>query len=129
MADIARKPGIANKIEIIKVFSAEAIALSASATSDNICTHGRTGIFSLQFAVSGNGTAKFEYEISLDGTNWLEPSTASDIAAAQTAASGPGADGKDIYAFEPILAPYIRIKCTETAGANSITVTAWLAMQ
>jgi hypothetical protein len=118
-------------IRTFDVFKAEAIAASGDATSGVVDMNQNqpAGYFSIYIELTGTGTAQVVYELSNDGVNYLTPVSASDIVAAHTAASGAGANGKDLYSFTPELARYIRIKITETGGANPIVVTAVLAIQ
>jgi len=118
-----------DRFEVVKVFDAVTIAANGNKESDAIdFTYYRpNGYFSLQVAVTGDGTCKFEYLISNDDVNYLDPSTATDIASSITKTSGTG--GKDIYSFEPIPGQKMKIKCTETGTANSVTVTAHLLVQ
>ena len=51
-----------------------------------------------------------------------------DIVTAHVKTSGPGGDGIQIYSFDPAVSGYIKIKATETGGADTITVSAWLVM-
>jgi len=124
-------PATAGNAPIVtkNIFSAETITASGTATSTATDLSNMAGFFTIQVAVSGSGTCKIEYLLSNDGTNYLEPTSASDIATGVTATSGPGTDGKNIYSFSPEMAKYIKIKITETGGANTVTVTAWLAIQ
>jgi len=87
------------------------------------------GSFSLQLEITGSGTAKFEYLLSNNGADYLEPSTASDIVASFTATSGPDSDGKTLLSFRPEPARYIKIRMVETGAANSITGNAWLMIE
>lgn len=89
------------------------------------------GFFSLQIEVStvGGGTLTAEYLLSNNGTDFIEPADAEDIFTDFGAADGPGADGKDINDFNPILARYLLLKFTESSSANPVTFSAWLAMQ
>lgn len=112
------------------LFTAEAILANADSTSDAIDISQATGFFSLQVALTGDGTAQFEYLASNDGTTYITQSAAADlIFTGFTKTSGPGSDGKDIITFEPELCKFIKIKCTETGGANSITITSTIAVQ
>jgi hypothetical protein len=118
-----------NKIITNNIFSAEAISASASATSLAIPLDSfkLEGFFSLQVTVAGSGTAKFTYQLSNDGVTYAVPSDAAgtavdDIVTALTA-------GSTIHSFSPPMAKYMKIICTETGGANSVTVTAWLGVQ
>lgn len=81
------------------------------------------GYFGLQVTVSGSGTCKFEYLCSIDGVNFVEPTGATDIASGVTTVTSA------LTSFTPAPCRYIKIKCTETGGANSVTVTAWLCIQ
>ena len=128
-------PGIANtedttkRLKVIKVVNAQTIAAGGTYTSAAISLAVDVGVYSLQYAVSGNGTAKFEYNLTNDYTTYLEPSTATDIATGIIKTSGPGADGKDIVSFSPLPAASIKIVVTETGATNTTTVSAWLATQ
>jgi hypothetical protein len=113
---------------VLTVFNAQEIAASGNASSNSIRIGDLEGYFTLQYAVTGDGTCKFEYLLSNDGTNFIEPSDADDIITAQTKTSGPGSDGQDIYSFSPTPAKFMKIKCTETGGADTVTITAYLSM-
>ena len=119
--EFTQKPGVSNRIEIYR-FSSGTIAANGTYTSDAINLQNRTGIFSIHYTVGGTGTCKLEYLVSADGTTYVEPSTASDIATGKTA-------GNYADPFEPLLAPFIKIKATETGGANSITVVGHVCIQ
>ena len=107
----------------------ESIEINGSSfTSDIVYIGDAQGIFSLQYDISGGGTVKLEYLISLDETNYIEPSSASDIATGLTASSGPGGDGQDIVSFTPILGEYLKIRATES-DASATTVTVYLGRQ
>ena len=118
-------------ITIIQSMKSTAISASGTYTSPSVdlSKFQVKGHFSIQVKVTGSGTCKFEYLLSNDGSNFLEPSTASDIVTGFTATSGPGSDGKYIYVFYPEPARYLKIKCTETGGANSVTATVHLFIQ
>ena len=73
------------------------------------------GMFSVAFTIAGTGTVTLTYELSLDGTLYLTPSTAVDIGAAL--ASG---GASDILSFQPEPAKYIKILATED-NVNPIT--------
>lgn len=86
------------------------------------------GTFSIKYTVTGTGTCKFEYVLcdTASGT-FVEPSGASDIASSITAASGTS--GTDWVSFDPIIAPFMKIKCTETGSSNAVVVTLKLFIQ
>lgn len=112
--------------------NAVTVAASGSSTSTAIDfgaikrTWQPDGYFSIQVTLTGSGTAKFEYLISNDGVNFIEPTSASDIATGFTATSGPSSDGKDLFEFSPEPCRYMKIKVTETGTSNSVVVTVTL---
>ena len=119
------------KITVLKLFTTKTITASGNASSValDLQQYAMSGFFSIQYLITGDGTGKIEYNLSNDGATYLEPSSASDIGSSLTKTTGPGSDGKDILPFSPELARYMKIKVTETGGANSIVVTLWLAIQ
>ena len=118
-------------IKKAKIFNGVTILASASSTTSMIQLDDEfiDGFFSLQVEITGSGTAKFEYQLSNNNVDYITPTAASDIVTSIAATGGPGSDGKDIYSFDPMVARSMKIKCTETGGANSITVTATLVYQ
>ena len=113
------------------LISAETISASANTSSEaiDLTRRAANGIFSIQVLIEGDGTAKFEYLLSIDGVNFLEPSSASDIATGLVDDGGPGGDGRNIYSFSPEPARWLKIKVTETGTSNTITATVWLLTQ
>jgi len=88
------------------------------------------GVFSVYFKITGDGTAKVEYLLSSEEYGpFIEPSSASDVTTGQTKTSGPGSDGIDLVVFQPEIAPFMKIKITETGTASAITPNLWLNMQ
>ena len=120
-----------NEITVIKCIDAVTIAASGNSASTQIPLNGKAdlGYFSIQVQVTGDGTAKFEYQLSNNDTDYIEPASATDIATGFTKTSGPGSDGKDIFTFQPEIGERLKIKVSETGGANSITVSVWIAIQ
>lgn len=121
-----------NPITVQKLFIGTSIAASGSLTSAivDLRNAAANGLFSVYFVITGDGTAKIEYLLcSTEEGTFIEPSTASDIATGQTKTSGPGSDGKSLVAFEPELAPFLRIKITETGASSAITPNLWLNVQ
>jgi len=108
-----------------KIFDAITIAASGVANSVPIeLPHHLEGFFSLQIELTGNGTAKFEYEVSNDGETYItQTATADQIVSGFTKTSGPGSDGKDLISFEPEPAKMMKIVCTETGTSDSVTIT------
>ena len=112
-----------------QIFSSQAVTNGTSETSSAEYIGDSNGDFSIQYYVAGSGTVKVEYLLSLDGTNYLEPSSASDIATGITNSSGPNSDGRDIVTFDTELGEYMKIKVTETGGTNNATVDMYLGRQ
>lgn len=109
-------------------FVSKAIALSQSATYVvDLKRMNAEGFFSLQIALTGDGTAKGEYLESNDNSTFIDPED--DIFSGFTKTSGPGSDGKDLFSFEPNLCGFLQLKFTETGGANGIVLTCSLAIQ
>ena len=119
-------------VSSIRVFNARTIAASGSLTSQAFKLGSYSdiqGYFSLHVELSGDGTGKFQAAVSNNNSNFIISSDASDdIVTAHTDVSGPGGDGIQIYQFSPITSQWIKIKVTETGGADSIIVSAWLAI-
>ncbi len=113
----------------------DAVSVTASSVSTSVAVDLRTscpkGLFSVQYAVSGDGTVKFEYNLcSTENGNYVQPSTSVDIKSNITKTSGPGADGKDFLPIEePELAPFMKIVVTETGAASTAVVSFWLNVQ
>jgi hypothetical protein len=95
-----------------------------NALSSPIDIRGIDGYLSAGWIITGTGTVRFEILSCLDGTNYLDLS--GDIAAAQTATSGPDANGKNGASIVTVPAPFIKIRMTETVGANAAVVSFFL---
>lgn len=107
------------------------IAASGNSLSDSIDFHVRRpeGFFAIQVELTGSGTAKIEYLLSINGEDFLTPTEAEDIKTAFTVSDGPGSDGKNMFSFAPMVSSAMKIKVTETGGASSVTVTITLVYQ
>jgi hypothetical protein len=75
------------------------------------------GNFSLQWTITGAGTLKIEVLVSNDGVNFHELDA--DIAVGQLVGTG-------MAAFDVTVCNQLKLKFTETAGADPIVVTARL---
>ena len=116
-----------------EIFTAEEIAASATVYSDILSVSQSAGNATIELVATGDGTAKVEWVGSLNEdaivTAFLPVENTNDIVTAFTKTSGTGGAGKAIYSFETRLVSRMAIKITETVGANSVTVTAILAIQ
>ena len=107
------------KVTVYNFVSGTIIA-SGTYTSPIYEIKDHTGFFSYQATVTGTGTAKIQYQVSNNKTNWTTGTT--DIVTAATV-------GTALYAYTPELSLYQRFLITETGGANSVAVESWMANQ
>lgn len=108
-----------------KLFDSQKITAGSSATSESVYIGDAEGNFSVQYNLSGSGDLKIQYLLSLDGTSYLTPSSASSISSNVTSSSSP-----DIISFSPELAENIKIKVTETSSSDNVTsFNLWLGRQ
>jgi len=122
--------GAYNDIFVKKVFTAELIAASGSAESvvidlGSVCTDPSS--FGLQVEMTGDGTGTIEALVSNHTTDFIRPSTQPVIKSGFVKTSGPASDGKDAFSFSIVPSRFLKIKVTEAGGADSVTVTAYLA--
>ena len=86
------------------------------------------GYFSVQIEVTGSGTVTLSPELSLNDSDFLQPTGVSDIVTGFGASSGPNSDGKDMYNIDlGMVTRYLKIKAT--ASGASVTLNAWLCTQ
>ncbi len=117
-------------ITTFKLFTGTSIAASGSLASEAVDLRrcAPNGVFSVYFIITGDGTAKIEYLLCpTENGAYIEPST--DIASSQTKTSGPDANGINLVSFNPELAPFMKIKITETGASSAITPNLWLNVQ
>ena len=111
-------------ITTIKVFDAEALGTSGTVTSEaqDLREIAQDYKFSLEYIITGSGTVTIEYLVcsTKDGT-YIDAGT--DLLTA-----GTGASLISFTAGEPELAPFMKIKITET-GTNTAGVTVYLNIQ
>lgn len=115
-----------NYLHTKTIFDAETVAAGANSESDSIDLNKfrPTGYFAVELTISGSGTAKLEYQISIGGSNYGTPDDAVPIAEDHTATSGPNGDGVAVYRFRPKPHRHLKLKISETGGADTIVVTA-----
>jgi hypothetical protein len=119
-----------NNTTIHTIYSAVTIVASGTSLSDPLDCSLSGGTFSLQLAITGDGTLKVEAKLSNDGITYLVPDGASEIKTGLTKTSGPGADGKIFLGFQTLgVGQSLKILLTETGGASSVIVTGTLAVQ
>jgi len=107
---------ISQEIADSGIYTSDAIDLTAN--------YGIVGTISLQLIATGDGVVKVEYLISADDTNYITPSSASEIVTVFTKTSGTAQDGKDFFSITPPLCKSIKLKFTETGTSDSITINA-----
>lgn len=120
-----------NFVKTTRLFSAETIAAGQTSTCSAIDLRNiaQQGYFSIQLAVTGDGTAKVEYQCSNNNSVFMEPQSAVDIITGFTKTSGPGSDGKGFYSFSPETCGWLKIKVSETGSTQAIVVTLDIAIQ
>lgn len=124
-------------LDNLKIIDNRTIPASGVLTSDFVNTNQRKlmGNISIQIQVTGTGTVKLEWSQSnsFNESNgigdFVKPSAGHTIVTGFTAASGSDSNGKDILSVPMINCMYFKIICTETGGANSAVVNAWLSLQ
>jgi hypothetical protein len=119
-------PSPAGAIQITSpaVLNSRTIVASGNASSAEIDLRSITanGAFSIWYTITGSGTAKIEYQTSpRSGGTFISP-------ASETAITDKTA-GSYHQTINPVIAPYMKIKVTETGGASSITITLYLIIQ
>jgi hypothetical protein len=118
---------MADHVNVIRVWLSNAITKNTSEESNiiNLDQLQLNGFFSAQlYMVEATNTSiiKLQWGVSNDGTNFIYSSDAADdIVTAFKANSGPGSNGRNIYAFDPIVAKYMRFKATETETSTDVT--------
>lgn len=119
--------GSGSFVSVAPIWTNLSVTASGTHTSDawRIRDFAIQGKFSLGIKVAGTGRISVGYQISLDGTTYITPSSASSICSNFTATSGTG--GFDIITFSPPVAPYMKIQLTEHA-AGTPTVNSWLSI-
>jgi len=88
-----------------------------------------SGDFSICGRVSGAGTAKLEYMTSNDDVTYRVPQNDTDIISNFTGLSGPGSDGYFCASFGPDYCHYLKLKLSETASSNPVTLTGTLLIE
>lgn len=112
-----------NRFFTKKIFDEIVIPAGGSINYDQDLGYWKTfGHVSLHIVLVGTGTAKFTYESSNTGKDFVVAEGAADILAAMTV-------GTELVAFDPKFAKHIRFVVEETGGANSVTVTVVVAAQ
>jgi len=96
------------------------VTIAANGTSDpytlDLTPYQPDGFMSLQFVMTGTGTARIYYTSSNDNVTYVAAEGVSDIITAMVGA------GEKFIPINPIFSKYMRIYVTETGGANSITI-------
>lgn len=119
-AEVVYQPG-----RFPKVFDSIKVKAGTSNSTSPVYIGDTQGNFSIQYDLSGPGNLKIEYLLSLDGSTWLIPDSASVISANATNSTSP-----DIVDFSPELAETLKIKVTEISTSDNVTsLDLWLGRQ
>ena len=84
---------------------------------------GASGHFGICGRVTGSGTARLDYMISADNITYVIPAGANAIISGYTSSSGPGGDGYFCTSFAPDYGRWLKLKLSETASSNPVTLT------
>jgi hypothetical protein len=117
-------------ITVYRLLTAYSVAANTNVSTQPVDLRevAKNGVFAIKYTVTGDGTVKFEYNVcEKDDGTFIEPSGASDIASSITKTSGTS--GVDVVSFEPEIAPFMKIKVTETGTSNAAVVTLDLFIQ
>lgn len=114
------------RVNCIKLLNGKAVSASGNVATavidmDELRTE---GYFSVQLTTAGaSSQVRVECEMSADGENFQEPNGATDIVSSH----GPGTA---IYKIDsPVVARYMRLRVTETAGFAVTSATLYLCYQ
>jgi hypothetical protein len=108
----------------LRIWSAQALPAGNNMLSEAIDIRNIDGYLAMGWTITGNGTVRFEVLSCYDGSTFLDIS--GDIAAGQTRTTGPDGDGKNGVSITTPPSPFIKIRATETSGANAVAITAHL---
>jgi len=108
----------------LRVWSVQALAAGQNMLSDAIDIRSIDGYMAAGWTITGTGTVRFEILSSFDASKFLDLSA--NIADGQLATSGPDGDGKNGASIVTVPAPFIKIRATETGGANAVAITFYL---
>lgn len=121
---------------IVRLFSAQKTTATSSAVPvqnvQNIFELSQGAAFAIQ--VFNNTTGEtggdwtFTYSCSIDGTNFVTPTGASDIKANHTYNGGPGNDGHDLYSFRPKPCEWLKIIATKNSGTVAKGIDVWIIL-
>ena len=117
-----------NLISVRKIFDAQTVVKDTSELSESIDRNTFEGKFSLQLAVTGDGTISVDYLLSNDGQTFRRPEDVSELATGLTKTSGNESDGKVMIVFEPGASRHIKIRVTETGASQDAAVSGWLGV-
>jgi hypothetical protein len=117
-------------IKTLKIFDDITISGSGYVESDDLNLQGAEGYLSMQVEVTNSGIVDLSYYVSLDGNTFVRPTEGNPITTDLTESSGYGSDGKHVFTIdEVVLAPWIKIRATESGGTNPVNLTAYLGLQ
>jgi len=127
-----------NNLRMLKMISNKTIAASGVYTSKpyDVSAKKLIGNITVHLKVTGTGTMKLEWSQSNSfdpqenstGT-FVLPVSGSEITNSFTVTSGSGSDGEDLINIPLFNSQYFKLIATETGGANSVVVDAWVSLQ
>ncbi len=112
-------------ITTIKAFNSVSIEFSGVADSEPIDLReiAQGGYFSVFHTITGSGVLKLEVLVGVEKNGaFVSPPAGGEIATGLVAGSG-------LVSFSPPLAPFIKIRATETGAVSTAVLTAWVNIQ
>lgn len=108
----------------LAIWRTTTLAAGNNALSSPVDIRELDGYLSAAWTITGTGIVRFEILSCIDGTNYLDLSA--NIADAQTRITGPDANGINGASIVTVPAPFVKIRMTETGGANAAVVSFFL---
>lgn len=108
-----------------QLFVDEEVSASQNATSRLITLFDRLNEHAVQYKITGDGTLQLDLLVTIEGEDFITQNIASGL----TKTSGPDSNGKDIIPVRLKPCDVLKLKATETGGANSATITSYFVQK
>jgi len=104
----------------------QTIAASANYTSGYVKLVDGKNVHALEYVLTGDGTMSIEVYTSISGKDYISNGVK---ASGLTKTSGPGSDGKGNVPLSLNPGDFLKVKLTETGGANAIVPSIWFVQK